>query len=201
MKRQVRIQQLGGARATILHRPHANVLALTRQLHAIGLVVDEAWPELGAKALAADFIFFDADMGYDAQFPWAAGDSPMPMIAMIGSEAPGRIEWSLQMGAHAQLLKPITGSGVYSAVLIARDAFDRQRALAAQIADLKRRLDERQTVVRAVMQLAALGKTEAEAYDQLRRMAMSWQISIEDAALRVVARYQGGTDNGQRNRG
>jgi AmiR/NasT family two-component response regulator len=201
MKRQVRIQQLGGARATILHRPHANVLALTRQLHAIGLVVDEAWPELGAQALAADFIFFDADMGYDAQFPWAAGDSPMPMIAMIGSEAPGRIEWSLQMGAHAQLLKPITGSGVYSAVLIARDAFDRQRALAAQIADLKRRLDERQTVVRAVMQLAALGKTEAEAYDQLRRMAMSWQISIEDAALRVVARYQGGTDNGQRNRG
>jgi response regulator NasT len=201
MKRQVKIQQLGGARATILHRPHANVLALTRQLHAIGLVVDEAWPELGAQALAADFIFFDADMGYDAQFPWAAGDSPMPMIAMIGSEAPGRIEWSLQMGAHAQLLKPITGSGVYSAVLIARDAFDRQRALAAQIADLKRRLDERQTVVRAVMQLAALGKTEAEAYDQLRRMAMSWQISIEDAALRVVARYQGGTDNGQRNRG
>ncbi len=201
MKRQVRIQQLGGARATILHRPHANVLALTRQLHAIGLVVDEAWPELGAQALAADFIFFDADMGYDAQFPWAAGESPMPMIAMIGSEAPGRIEWSLQMGAHAQLLKPITGSGVYSAVLIARDAFDRQRALAAQIADLKRRLDERQTVVRAVMQLAALGKTEAEAYDQLRRMAMSWQISIEDAALRVVARYQGGTDNGQRNRG
>ena len=201
MKRQVRIQQLGGARATILHRPHTNVLALTRQLHAIGLVVDEAWPELGAQALAADFIFFDADMGYDAQFPWAAGESPMPMIAMIGSEAPGRIEWSLQMGAHAQLLKPITGSGVYSAVLIARDAFDRQRALAAQIADLKRRLDERQTVVRTVMQLAALGKTEAEAYDQLRRMAMSWQISIEDAALRVVARYQGGTDNGQRNRG
>ena len=201
MKRQVRIQQLGGARATILHRPHANVMALTRQLHAIGLVVDEAWPELGPQALAADFIFFDADMGYDAQFPWAAGESPMPMIAMIGSEAPGRIEWSLQIGAHAQLLKPITGSGVYSAVLIARDAFDRQRALAAQIADLKRRLDERQTVVRAVMQLAALGKTEAEAYDQLRRMAMSWQISIEDAALRVVARYQGGTDHGQRNRG
>ena len=55
MKRQVRIQQLGGARATILHRPHANVLALTRQLHAIGLVVDEAWPELGPQALAADF--------------------------------------------------------------------------------------------------------------------------------------------------
>ena len=116
----------------------------------------------------------------------------MPMIAMIGSEAPGRIEWSLQIGAHAQLLKPITGSGVYSAVLIARDAFDRQRALAAEIADLRRRLDGRQTVVRAVMLLMQCGKSEAEAYGQLRQMAMAWQISFEDAALRVVARYAGG---------
>ena len=201
MRRQVRLQQLGGARAMILHRPHANVQALTRQLQAIGLAVEQAWPELGALALAADFIFFDADMGYDAQFPWAAGEAPMPMIALIGSEAPGRIEWSLQTGAHAQLLKPITGSGVYSAVLIARDAFDRQRALAAEIADLRRRLDERQTVVRAVMLLASLGKTEAEAYAQLRQMAMAWSISFEDAALRVVARHGTEGRDDQRSRG
>ena len=201
MKRQVRIQQLGGARAVILHRPHLNVLALTRQLRAIGLVVEEVWPELGPQALAADFIFFDADMGYDGQFPWPAGEAPMPMIAMIGSEAPGRIEWSLQIGAHAQLLKPITGSGVYSAVLIARDAFDRQRALAAEIADLRRRLDERQTVVRAVMLLMQREKSEAEAYGQLRQMAMAWQISFEDAALRVVARYNVEGGDEQRNRG
>ena len=62
MKRQISIQQLGGARAVILHRPHLNVLALTRQLRAIGLVVDEDWPELGPQALAADFIFFDANI-------------------------------------------------------------------------------------------------------------------------------------------
>lgn len=201
MKRQVRILQLGGARAVILHRPHLTVQALTRQLRAIGLVVHEAWPELGPEALAADFIFFDADMGYDGQFPWAAGEAPMPMIAMIGSEAPGRIEWSLQIGAHAQLLKPITGSGAYSAVLIARDAFDRQRALAAEIADLRRRLDERQIVVRAVILLATLGKSETEAYAQLRKMAMAWQISFEQAAHRVVARYQAEGEDDQRNRG
>jgi len=200
VKRQVRIQQLGGARALVLHRPHANVLALARQLRAIGLMVEEAWPELGAHAMAVDFIFFDSDMGYDAQFPWAAGQAPMPMIAMIGSEAPGRIEWSLQIGAHAQLLKPVTGSGVYSAVLIARDAFDRQRILAAEIADLRRRLDERQTVVRAVMLLMQMGKSEADAYGQLRQMAMAWQISFEDAALRVAARYKVEAGDDQRNR-
>lgn len=201
MKQRVRIQNLGRARATILHRPHHTVQALTRQLVAIGLIVDQVWPELGPEALAADFIFFDADMGYDEQFPWAAGAAPMPMIALIGSEAPGRIEWFLQIGAHAQLLKPVGDTGTYSALLIARDAFDRERALEAQIADLQRRLDERQTVVQAVALSAGMGKTKAGAYAQLRQMAMAWRISFEDAALRVVARNTSGGGNDQRNQG
>jgi len=186
VKRSMRIQNLGGARALILHRPHPTVAALTRQLSAIGLEVVQAWPEVGAEALAMDFVFFDADMGHDEMFPWPVRQPPMPMIALIGSEAPGRIEWALRAGAHAQLLKPVGNSGAFSALLIARDAFDAHRALFAEIADLRRRLDERQTVVRAVTMLAVRGKTEAEAYAQLRQMAMAWRISFEDAAGRIV---------------
>jgi AmiR/NasT family two-component response regulator len=193
-RRTIRIPNLGGARAIILHRPHPTVQALTRQLTAIGLQVSQAWPELGPEALAADYIFFDADMGHDGMFPWEAGQPPIPMIALIGSEAPGRIEWSLKAGSHAQLLKPVGDNGAYSALLIARDAFDAQKALSAEIADLRRRLEERQTVVRAVTLLAARGKTEAEAYAQLRQMAMAWRISFEDAAARIVA-AQGGPDD------
>jgi AmiR/NasT family two-component response regulator len=197
-RRAIRIPNLGGARALILHRPHPTVQALTRQLTAIGLQVTQAWPELGPEALAADYIFFDADMGHDGMFPWEPGQPPIPMIALIGSEAPGRIEWSLKAGAHAQLLKPVGDNGAYSALLIARDAFDAQKALSAEIADLRRRLDERQTVVRAVTLLAARGKTEAEAYAQLRRMAMAWRISFEDAAARIVAAQGGPDDRSQR---
>jgi len=54
---------LGGARAVILHRPHATVQSLTRQLTAIGLKVSEHWPELDSAALGVDYVFFDADMG------------------------------------------------------------------------------------------------------------------------------------------
>lgn len=183
----------------ILHRPHATVAALTRQLTAIGLVVEQVWPDLGAEALAADFVFFDADTGHDAQFPWGPGESPIPMIALIGSEAPGRIEWSLQLGAHAQMLKPVGDNGAYSALLIARAAFDAQRELSAEIAELRRRLDERRTVVQAVMKLAARGKSEAEAYAQLRKMAMAWRISFEEAAARILG-GDGGADD-RRNRG
>lgn len=142
----------------------------------------------------ADFVFFDADMGHDEQFPWPKGDPPMPMIALIGSEAPGRVEWALQAGAHAQLLKPEGAHGAYSALLIARATFAARRALAAEIADLRRRLDARQTVVRAVALLAARGKSETDAYAQLWQMAMAWRVSFEDAAVRVVGGCAGGQD-------
>ncbi len=197
-RRAIRIPNLGGAQAIILHRPHPTVQALSRQLTAIGLQVVQTWPELGPEALAADYIFFDADMGHDGMFPWEPGQPPIPMIALIGSEAPGRIEWSLKAGSHAQLLKPVGDSGAYSALLIARDAFDAQRALSAEIADLRRRLEERQTVVRAVTLLAARGKSDAEAYAQLRQMAMDWRISFEDAAARIVAAQGGADDRSER---
>lgn len=196
MKRSIRITELGGARAVILHRPHPTVQALVRQLTAIGLEVTQSWPELGPEVIAADYVFFDADMGHAGMFPWPEGRAPMPMIALIGSEAPGRIEWSLRTGAQAQLLKPVGDNGAYSALLIAREAFDAQKALYAEIADLRRRVQDRQTVVRAVTLLAARGKTEEQAYAQLRELAMAWRINFEEAAHRIVASRDGaGSDD------
>jgi AmiR/NasT family two-component response regulator len=143
---------------------------------------------LQADALAADFVFFDADMGFDEQFPWAPGTAPMPLIALIGSEAPGRIEWALSTGATAQILKPVGDSGVYSALLIASNAFEARRGLTAQVADLRNRLAERQTIVRAVVLMIEKTGSDAAAYSALRKEAMDSQISLEEAAARVVAR-------------
>lgn len=192
MRPPLRMHHLGSAAAVVLHRPHPTVHALERQLRAIGLSVTQSWPELAPAALGADFVFFDADMGHDGQFPWMPGQSPMPLVALIGSEAPGRIEWAQRTGAHAHLLKPVGDNGVFSALLIARAAFDAQRALSAQIEDLRRRLGDRQTVVRAVTLLVAQGaRDDAAAYGQLRQMAMSWRVTFEEAATRVVARLSG----------
>lgn len=186
MKRLVRTVDLGGAKAIILHRPHAVVASLTRQLLAVGLQVAVHWPTLGADAIAADFVFFDADMGFDEQFPW--DKPPMPMIALIGSEAPGRVEWALSTGATAQLLKPVGDSGVYSALLIARNAYEARRSLNAEVADLRQKLGERQTVVRAVVMLMGQAGSEEAAYAALRQTAMDARITLEDAAARIIGR-------------
>ena len=188
MKRAVRIDDLGGAHAIVLHRPHPVVAALIRQLQAVGLRATTCWPVLQADALAADFIFFDADMGFDDQFPWTPGTAPMPLIALIGSEAPGRVEWALSTGATAQILKPVGDSGVYSALLIASKAFEARCALSAQVADLRQRLGERQTIVRAVVLMIEKTGSDAAAYAALRQEAMDARISLEEAAACVVAR-------------
>ncbi|MBA8908914.1 ANTAR domain-containing response regulator [Aminobacter ciceronei] len=188
MSRAAHIPNLGGARAFVLHRPHATVGAISRQLQAIGLEVVDCWPELPAEALAADFVFFDVDLGFDQQFPWPRGAAPMPTIALIGSEAPGRIEWALAHKADAQLLKPVGNAGVYSALLIARQSFAARRQLADEITALQQRVAERQTIVRAVTALSGQdGVDDERAYAQLRALAMNWQVSLEDAARRVVA--------------
>ena len=184
---RLRILDLAGARALILHRPHPTVTALERQLHAIGLSAQAVWPTLSPQE-APDFLFFDVDMGFDGQFPWPPGQSPLPMIALIGSEAPGRIEWSLSCGAHAQLVKPIGDSGVYSALLIAGAAFQAQARMAQQIGDLQHRLGCRETVVRAIMALMADGLTETEAFARLRRLATDRRETVEAAADRIAQR-------------
>jgi AmiR/NasT family two-component response regulator len=123
----------------------------------------------------------------------------MPLIALIGSEAPGRVEWALSHNADAQLLKPVGNAGVYSALLIARQAFEARRRLADEIAALEMRVAERQTIVRAVAALSAQSFDDERAYAQLRSLAMSWQISLEEAARRIVTMAQeGGGDDQSR---
>ena len=194
MKVRLHIPDLSKMRIVILHRPHATVESLSRQCKPIGVQVLDCWPELPRNVLAADFVFFDADMGYDAQFPWNVGEAPMPMIALIGSEAPGRIEWSLSQGADAQILKPLGGGGVFSALMIARRAFDVRQSMRDEISVLRGRLSQRQTVVQAVTLLAAAERSEDEAYALLRHLAMSQCETIEEAAHKIVfdARNEGG---------
>lgn len=190
MKRPARIPHLGGQRALVLHAPHANTTALVRQLRAIGLRAEEAWPDLPEDGPQADFLFFDVDMACDTQFPWKPGAAPMPLLAIIGSEAPGRIEWALSHRADAHLVKPLGSAGIYSALLIARRTFEERRDLFREIEGLRAQVAERQTVVQAVLAMAEKGMSAEEAYGELRRRAMARRMSLEAAAREIAPRRQ-----------
>jgi AmiR/NasT family two-component response regulator len=177
-----------GHRALILHRPHATVDAIIRQLTQIGIAGECFWPDLPADLDASSYhaIFFDADLGYDAQFPWGPGECPIPAIALVGSEAPGRVAWAIARGTDAHLNKPVGGGGIYAALLIAREAFGRRQHLQREVAELEFRLARREVVAVATAALMqAEGLTAANAYRRLRLMAMTERLTIEQMATRL----------------
>jgi AmiR/NasT family two-component response regulator len=172
--------------AAILHREHPSVDALRRQLELLHIKVTVTWPRIDADDTGYDVVFFDADMGHEGQFPWPDGFAPMPLIALIGSEAPGRIEWALAQGSNAHLLKPIGSTGAYSALLIAAYAYQFGRNQAGDIRALEDRLRQRPLVVRAILKLMQEERLdEANAWKRMRKMAMSLGMTIEETAETV----------------
>ena len=108
-----------GLRVVLLHRQDHNRDALESQLRRIGLLVICVAPLGGAGLPAADVIFFDADLGYEGLFPWDRNEPPVPLVAVLASEAPGRLEWALDQGATSYLLKPIGSTGAFNALVVA----------------------------------------------------------------------------------
>jgi AmiR/NasT family two-component response regulator len=190
-----------GQRALILHRPHAVVDAIVRQLAQLGVAHETFWPEFPASLDIArfDMLFYDADMGHDGQFAWAPGETPMPSIALIGSEAPGRLAWAIRRGADAHLLKPIGSGGIYSALVIARQAFASRAGLGEELADLRARLAQREILAEATACLMMLENIAAEAaFAKLRRAAMAERRTLEDMAVQIVERMRSGHDRSHR---
>lgn len=178
-----------GQTAVVIHRADRHRAALEAQLRRVGLSVRSLSPSAKLSGVeAADVVFFDADMGHDSLFPWEREPPPVPLVAIIGSEAPGRVEWALSQAATAFLLKPIGSHGAYQALIVATHLHQKARDLRHSIEDLTTRVKARPLVVRAaleVMRQHDLG--EREALDLMRRAAMAARVSVEDLAASLVA--------------
>lgn len=190
-----------GWNALVVHRPHANVDAIMHQFERIGIAATHCWPEASHLADLAAFnvVLVDADMGYDGQFPWQPGAAPMPVVALIGSEAPGRIAWAMGQGADAHLLKPIGSAGLYSALVIACHSFARRKAMTAEIDALRIRLEGREVLAEATALLMVRDNISAKAaFQKLRLMAMSARQPIEAAAAGLVFTLDGARTSNER---
>lgn len=184
-----------GWRAAILHRPHEMVKAMTRQLERFGIRGEACWPNLLAAEPDGEFdiLFFDADMGHESQFCWGPGEAPIPTIALIGSEAPGRVAWAIAQGADAHLLKPVGSAGIYAAILLATKAFEKRQALVDETEKLRARLSARECVAAATAQIMMSDNVDAgEAYRRLRLMAMRERRTIEVMSAAILKTVGGG---------
>lgn len=181
-----------GWRAAVLHRPDEGVQRLVRQLELLGLVVVLAdFAPLGAGCGRVDVVFVDADQGFDGLLPWSAGAAPVPVVALLQSEAPGRISWAMAQGAGAMLPKPVAASAVYPSLVLAAHAFAERTAARARIAELEERLRLRPVVFAAARAVAdGRGIDEQAAFRLLRRTAMRRRLTIEQVSADVLAGLQ-----------
>lgn len=179
-----------GLRALVVHRADHHRDALSTQLSRFGLHVTAAAPatSLRGQVEAADVVFFDADAGHDDLFPWPRGMAPMPLVAILASEAPGRLEWALGQSVTGFIIKPIGSSGAYQALLVATQLHQQLKEMRRLISSLSERLQARPIVVRAIIELMRChGLDEARSYDRLRLAAMASRQSIEELATSIVA--------------
>lgn len=179
-----------GWQAVILHREDANTERLERQLGLLGIRTMRQWEPL-ADWDSADLVLVDADQGWDDLLP-AKGDAlGKPLVALLGSEAPGRIAWAMQQGASAIIPKPVAASAVYPALVMAVSIHEERRTVAERLQYLEERVRMRPLVHAAVEKLrAARGLDEEHAYAVLRDCAMRRRLSMEQ----VAAIFLGGAE-------
>ncbi|MBA8879245.1 ANTAR domain-containing response regulator [Phyllobacterium myrsinacearum] len=176
-----------GWHATILHRPEATTERLTRQLKLLGLTVCVQWQPLGAHELP-DIVLIDADQGWDDLLPWNDGKASLPVVALLGSEAPGRIAWAMQQGAGAIIAKPVATSAVYPALVMAVAIHEERAAAAKHLQHLEERVRLRPLVHAAVQKIMMARKVDEEhAYSILRNCAMQRRFPMEQVAALILA--------------
>jgi AmiR/NasT family two-component response regulator len=185
-----------GWHAVILHREDANTERLERQLGLLGIRATRQWEPL-ANWDGADLVLVDADQGWDDLLPGSGvimgrGDMPgKPLVALLASEAPGRIAWAMQQGASAIIPKPVAASAIYPALVMAVSIHEERRAVAERLQYLEERVRMRPLVHAAVEKLrAARDLDEERAYAILRDCAMRRRLSMEQ----VAAMFLGGAE-------
>lgn len=181
------IPNFRGQRALVLHPEDRNRDAILEQLERLGVSAWARWPAQAVSSADVDVAFFDSDQGFDGLFDWTPGSSTVPLIATLGSEAPGRIEWTLRQRPSAYLLKPIGSTGVFSALSIAFHEF----ALRSAEEKARRRSEERLNMRGAVLLAAAtlMRRYEVDAdiaFRMLRAESMRRRTTLEAVSLLVL---------------
>ncbi|MBZ9602352.1 ANTAR domain-containing response regulator [Phyllobacterium chamaecytisi] len=175
-----------GWRVTVLHRPEAATERLSRQLKLLGFHVTIQWIPLDADELP-DVILVDADQGWNDLLPWSGANAPRPVVALLGSEAPGRIAWLMEHGSCTIISKPIAASAIYPALVMAVSIHKEREAVRNRLLHLEERIRLRPLVHAAVQKIMAARQIDEEhAYSILRNCAMQRRVPMEQVAASII---------------
>ncbi|GAN46645.1 ANTAR domain-containing response regulator [Methylobacterium radiotolerans] len=182
------IQNFSGAQALLIAPPSTATDVLASTLMKLGLTVasvvpagEAPWLDLDSLDPEHHIVVVDGDLPLPGLAASAVPDlPPVPVVGLVGVEAPSRLKGLLQLGATGLLRKPIHGASVYAALFLAVNEHNRRRLLEERIARHEERRRGRRHVVKAILRLMQEhGLDDDAAYEALRRDAMRARQPLE----------------------
>jgi AmiR/NasT family two-component response regulator len=146
------------------------------------IVGGRAQIDIGTLQAERDILFIDGDIeGVVAiEVNTASRLPPVPVIGLVGVEAPSRLKALVNLGATSFLRKPVHGGAVYASLFMGINQFLLRSEMYARLQDLEVRRRGRRSVIRAIILLMQQGGCDEEsAYSQLRRESMRARQNLE----------------------
>lgn len=173
-----------GRRSAIFSRDKRAVSVLTRQLDLLGITAAANPAECDCSA---DIVFLDVDTTMESN-PASFGLPPkIPVIALVGTETPGRLEWMMSHEPSAVLIKPLAAHGIYATLVVAFSDVRRREQEFLRVLKLEERIRARRIVVAAIIRLMKqYGIEEPEAFGMLRNAAQQRRMTIENLSAEVA---------------
>ncbi|MGB6541079.1 MAG: ANTAR domain-containing protein [Xanthobacteraceae bacterium] len=186
------IQNFRGVHALVIHGQDRNRAVLTDTLAKLGLKVHVAdpsdTPTVRGALTEAEILVFDTDMAEAVALALAGDRVAVPVIAIVGLEAPGRLQRAFELEPSAVLYKPLRSTGIYSALFFATNEHRRRHELGLKMQLLEGRHRSRRFVTRAIVELMRdRGIDDEEAFRLLRKESMRRRLTIEEYAVQLSA--------------
>lgn len=182
-----RIPSFRNLHALVVHPDDNDRRLLDARLRRLGLAVHclDSMPP-APVASHADFIFFDVDTGVDGQFEGVVHS--VKLIALVGAETPGRLEWMLAQEPGAWLMKPIRSNGIYTALAVASHRLKQRHEDERYLERLRLRARARDSIEAAVAYIKQRDScTEDEAFNLLRKTAMDARMSLAALSAEICS--------------
>jgi AmiR/NasT family two-component response regulator len=183
------LQNFKGGRAIVVTRRGGWESTLETTLAKLGVsteypeIVDgRAQIDVAGLQADRDILFVDGDLegAVAIEVNPASRLPPVPVIGLVGVEAPSRLKALVNLGATSFLRKPVYGGAVFASLFMGINQFLLRSDMYARVQDLEGRRRGRRAVIRAVILLMQEnGLDEEGAYSQFRRASMRARQNLE----------------------
>jgi AmiR/NasT family two-component response regulator len=183
------LQNFRGGRALVVLARAGREVTLETTLAKLGVTTE--YPEIvdGRAQIDVaglqpdrDILFVDGDLeeAVAIEVNPASRLPAVPVIGLVGVEAPSRLKALVNLGATSFLRKPVHGGAVYTSLFMGINQFLLRSDMYERLQDLEGRRRGRRAVLRAVILLMQeTGLDDDSAYSQLRRESMRVRQSLE----------------------